>query len=224
VNRQPPSRTRLRFSTIAAVYGPALVVLGFTILVSASADVPVAVFLRDPADTLHAHPLTGLLSHVGVLVWWAAASVCLFCGAVLWRARADQRLRSFLAWSGVITAVLATDDLFLVHDALAPLYLGLDDKAFLFAYGAAVAWYLVRFRTIILDSEYTLLLLALLFFGSSILVDMVLQDRWASPWRIAVEDGLKLLGIVGWSGYLILAAARALAASSAAPRPTASIP
>jgi len=217
VNRQPASGTRLRFSTVAAVYGPALVVLGLTILVSASADVPVAVFLRDPAATLHAHPLTGLLSHLGVLVWWAAASVCLFCGAVLGRAQADQRLRSFLVWSGVITAVLATDDLFQIHEELAPRYLGLDDKAVLLAYGAAVVWYFVRFRAIILESEYALLLLALLFFGSSILVDMFLQDRWASPWRIGVEDGLKLLGIVGWSGYLILAAARALTASSAAP-------
>jgi hypothetical protein len=30
-----------------------------------------------------------------------------------------------------------------------------------------------------------------------------LSDRWTSDGRIFLEDGLKLLGIAGWSSYLI---------------------
>jgi len=209
-------RTRLRFSTVVAIYGSTLVVVALPIVVSTNSNVPVAMFLRDPTTTLRGHPLTGVQSHLGVLVWWAAAAVCLFCATVLRRAQGDRRLRSFLIWSGVITAVLAADDLFVVHEELAPRYLGLDEKAILVAYVTAVGWYLLRFRAIILGSEYTLLLAALLLFGSSIAVDKLVGDRWASPWRIIIEDGLKLLGIVSWSAYLVRASARALTASFAA--------
>jgi hypothetical protein len=218
VNRPPPpGRTGLRFSTVAAIYAPALVIIGLSLLLSATADVPIEVLVRDPTTTLRGHALTGLQSHLGVLVWWAAASICLFCGAILWRAATQPRLRSFLIWSGVITAVLAADDLFLFHEELAWQYLRLDERIILLAYGVVVAWYLLRFRMIILDSEYPLLLAAFLLLGSSIAMDQFVGDRWASSWRIVIEDGLKLLGIASWSGYLILASARALTPSSPAP-------
>jgi hypothetical protein len=215
VNALPAPPNRARFSTLAAVYGSALLLVAVPPLVSASADVPVGVLLRDPTTTLRGHPLTGLQSNIGVLIWWAGASVCLFCAVALRRAQGHGGLRSFLLWSGVITAVLAGDDLFLIHEELAPRYLQLDEKWVVATYGVAVAWYLVTFRSVILDSEYLLLLAALLFLGSSVLVDELVEHKWLSPWRIVVEDGLKLLGIVSWTAYLVSVSLRALATASA---------
>jgi hypothetical protein len=211
VNRLPPRRAGLSVSTLAVIYGLTLLVIALPPLVSASADVPVAVLVRDPATTLGGHPLTGLQSHIGVLIWWGGASVCLFTAVVLWRMEGYTQARSFLLWSGIVTAVLAGDDLFLFHEELAPRYLNLDERFVFAAYGLAIACYLVAFRSIILKSEYWLLLVALLLFASSIVVDEIVEHKWLSPWRIVVEDGLKLLGIVSWTAFLSGESARALA-------------
>jgi hypothetical protein len=55
-------------------------------------------------------------------------------------------------------------------------------------YGLFCAWYVIRFRRNIESTDYTLLLLAFVFLGASVVVD-VLQRRWEYPWRIFFEDG-----------------------------------
>ncbi|MGH7550626.1 MAG: hypothetical protein ACREK3_07710 [Gemmatimonadota bacterium] len=197
------------FRVLAAIYGPALLFLGLTALISQSAGVPLAFFSRDPAMTMGGHPLTGIQSNLGVLVWWGAAIVCVFSYVVLKFRRDDGDLAAFLLWSGLITMWLTLDDLFLFHDELAYRYLGLRDKPIYLGYGLVYLWYVVRFRRVILRSETALLLLTYLFLGSSMVVD-VLHTRWDSPWRIFFEDGFKLLGIVTWSGYLMRACFHAM--------------
>jgi hypothetical protein len=121
-------------------------------------------------------------------------------------------MRSFLGWSGLLTTVLLLDDLFLFHESLAPDYLGLRQRLVLLSYGIATAWYLARFRRIVLGPDVRVLLAALVFFTMSVFVD-ALQERWPSPWRILFEDGFKLLGIASWSAYLTRTGARAASAS-----------
>jgi len=64
---------------------------------------------------------------------------------------------------------------------------------------------------IIIRSGWIFLLLAFVFFGLSLVVDLFLQNRWHSPWRIFFEDGFKLLGIVSWSCYLIQSSLQTIA-------------
>lgn len=208
----PTNQIGVRFSVLAIIYGSTLIFLALTVLVSVYADVPLSFFSRDPTRTLHGHSLTGIQSNLGVLVWWAAASICVFGHVVLKRRQNNRRFSSFLLWSGVITFSLALDDLFLFHDDLGYRYLGLNEKPILVGYGLVCVWYVIRFRRSILSTEYILLFLAFVFFGSSLVVD-VLQYKWESPWRIFFEDGFKLLGIVTWSGYLIRTCFQAIAAS-----------
>ena len=111
-------------------------------------------------------------------------------------------MRLFLLWSGLLTSVLLLDDLFLFHESLAPRYLGVSEEAVVLGYGIATAWYLVRFRRILLDREIRVLFAALAFFTLAVAIDEF-QDAWPSPWRILFEDGFKLLGIVSWSAALI---------------------
>lgn len=197
-------RPRIGRGVLAAISLLPAALLVLTIVASRRANVPLAVFSRDPAATFAGHPLTGVQSHLGVLVWWAGASIALFAAALLRHARGDRASSAFLVWSGVISAVLTLDDLFQFHEDLAPRHLGLHDKIVVFAYGVAVLAYLVRFRRAILRSAYPLLLAGLVLFGGSNVVDLVLQGRWLSEWRIFVEDGFKLYGIVSWTAYLVV--------------------
>ncbi|MFN2565544.1 MAG: hypothetical protein ABR499_11130 [Gemmatimonadaceae bacterium] len=200
---QYPSRRGAGLALLAAIYVPTVLFLALTVLASTAAHIPLATFSRDPTATLGGNPLTGVQSNLGVLVWWAAAGICFFAGAVLRRSPGEQSLVGFLTWSGSITGVLTLDDLFQFHEDLAVRYLRLDDKLVVLAYGVAVVTYLVRYRRTIVRSDYPLLVAGLVLFAASNAVDVVLQDRWASEWRIFVEDGFKLFGIVSWSAYLI---------------------
>jgi len=202
VPTQSGRRRTLRFSALLIIYGPALFVLGVTVLAKLQARVPISFFSLDATSTLNGHPLTGAQSTLGVLVWCAAAGICFFSCVVLHARRGDKDVRSFLLWSGVIATVLALDDMFLVHEDLARRYLLLSEEVVFLAYGAVLDWYLIRFRRNILGSEYPLLLLAFVLLGSSMVVDF-LQASWPGSGRIFFEGGTKLLGIVTWSAYLI---------------------
>jgi hypothetical protein len=197
-------RRGLGRGVLAAVLLPPAVLLALTVVASRAGDIPLGLFSRDPTATLNANPLTGVQSQLGVLVWWAGASISFFAGAVLHRARRDRTLVEFLRWSASITAVLTLDDLFQFHEDLAERYFGLNDAVVVVVYGLAVLVYLVRFRRVILRSQYVLLVAGLTLFAGSNLVDALLQDRWMSEWRIFLEDGFKLFGIVNWSAFLIL--------------------
>jgi hypothetical protein len=217
------SQFKIRFPVLAMIYVPALMfMLAVAALASLHDGISVGVLLSDPASTLGTHPLLGVQSNLGVLVWCAAAAICLFSSAILRFTRTDKEVRSFLLWAGVITSVLLLDDFFLFHDDLALRYLPFDgdanyvDEFIIASYGLALALYLVRFRERILGSEYLLLLiLAFLFLGLSAILDFFtapvidsfvhrfFYEEWDRSWTLFFEDGFKFLGIVSWGGYWV---------------------
>ena len=215
MNTQLATNRRPSAWTFALVFAPALLLLALTVLVSIGADLPLALFSRDPMATMNGHPLTGVLSTLGILVWCGAVAICLFSAATLQGLEGCSSLIRFFAFSGAITLMLALDDLFMIHDDLGERYLRVGEKPVLLVYAALVGWYVISFRRVILRSDFTLLILAFLLFGFSVVVDLF-QGRWLSPWRIFVEDGFKFLGIMSWSGYLIRACFQAVAAAAAA--------
>ena len=199
-----PDNTPLKFHVpaFAIIYGLTLLVLAVTLWAHFQDNIPFSFFSRDPIVTLNGHPLTGIQSTLGVLVWCVAAGICFFSGLVLQRALGDRNLGSFLLCSGVISTVLALDDMFLFHEDLAFRYLGVSEKLVYLVYASLVFAWLIRFHKNILNTRYGLLFLAFVFFALSIAVDLLLA-KWSSDWRIFLEDGFKLLGIVTWSSYLM---------------------
>ncbi len=211
------SRARLNVSAIALTCGPTLLFLALTVCAKFYANISIGFFSRDPMATLQGHPLTGIQSTLGVLVWGGAAAICFFSCLALQRVKLQENLSFFLFWSGVISIVLALDDMFLIHEDLAYRYLSVNEKVVVLVYGCLVAWFAIKFRRNILATDYSLLLLAFVFFGSSVFIDM-LNSKWS--WSIFFEDGFKLLGIVTWSGYLIRTCLHALAPRLSGALPT----
>lgn len=188
------------FIIAAIIYLPVIALLALTVSVSTYTKQPTSFFFRDPTATLNGHPLTGMLSNIGVLLWCASAAVNLFTSSILWRLLKDKTLPFFLFCLGVITFVLMMDDLFIFHDDLAYGYFGLNENIIIIGYGVVVTLFIAKFREIILSTDYSLMLAAGVFFALSVGID-VFQDDFESTWRIFVEDGFKLLGIVSWTGY-----------------------
>lgn len=182
---------------LGKLYLPVLGFLGIIVLAAFETHIPLSNFTRDPAAVAGMQPFTGIVSNLGILAWCATATIC-FTGAFAIRKDTTKKsLTGFFLFSGIITAVLMIDDLFLFHETVFPDMLHIRQEFVYALYMILVGIYLVRFRKTILGTDFGLLLSAFFFFGLSILVDL-------SPFHEAflVEDSFKLLGIVTWATYL----------------------
>ena len=202
------SQLRTMRPTLALLYLPVAGLLGGATLMSLVTDTTLAEFTRDPAATTGAHPLLGVVSNIGVLCWCATAVACFLSAAVLHRQASRSRLRPFLFSAGLLTSVLLFDDLFMLHDWFVVYELQMDEKLLFAVYGLMLATFLVRFRDVILSSQYVLLELALGFFAISLAMDALAPETLRM--QHLYEDGAKLLGIVSWLGYFVGAALEAL--------------
>lgn len=159
---------------------------------------------RDPTAVAGVGPLTGGLSSIGVLLWAASAAIWLF-SAWLLRERGSPADARFALGTGLFTAYLVLDDLFLLHEELAPRHLGIDEDVFVGLLVVLASVYLILFRRRVFRRDALLLHFAFALFAGSLFLDAVLEPRYwpDGNWVYLVEDGLKWLGIACWAGYCV---------------------
>ncbi len=170
--------------------------------------IPMSELLRDPNATAYDAQnrvmfYRGTISSEGILLWWAAASVYAFA-AYLYRPRsgiaAFSPPRVFLGYMAVLTGLLALDDLFMIHEELLPVHLGIPEVSVYVLYGVLVVG-LAMFVLVLLNTDFLVLGLALGFFAFSMVTDMGLLHALVSlpdGAFLLVEDLTKMLGIVCW--------------------------
>ena len=181
---------------LLALYLPILVLLLLVAIAARSWHIGLSNFTRDMASIANVHPLVGVVSNVGILLWCATAAICLFSRRLL-RQKGLHAEARFLLWAGLMTIVLLVDDLFMIHEYIAPVHFHVNEKLVLASYALATGAYLLSHRRLILAANYQLLAAAMALFTASMLVDLADGLGW---WRLA-EDGCKILGIASWLGY-----------------------
>jgi hypothetical protein len=167
------------------------------------AGVPIQYLTRDPAAIMGAPFYVGLFSNIGVLLWCASAAICFFSFLALKENINDREFSSFCLFSGFVTTLLLLDDFFLLHDSFFPKYLNIPEKLVYAGYSVIILPYLLKFRIIILKTEFLPLLFAFSFFGLSGAIDL-LHHQFSSlqiGLQSLLEDGTKLLGVVSWCTY-----------------------
>lgn len=196
---------------ITVLYAPALALLAVVAAAARVTGIAPARFTMDPAALAGAHPFLGVVSNCGVLLWTAAAAISLFTALLLYGRRAQRECARFLLAAGLLTAWLMLDDLFMLHEWLFAAVLGIPQLIVFMAYAVLIGLFLVRFRVVVAHSDKLLLGLALAFFAASAAADQM-PGAWFSAWGwlYLLEDGCKLLGIVGWLGYFTSVAAAAM--------------
>jgi len=182
---------------LSMLYLPVLALLFVSVIVARALHIPVASLTRDMAALAHVHPLIGVVSNVGILLWCATAAICLFSRNLLRRQGRHVEAR-FLLWAGVLTIVLLLDDLFMIHEYIAPVHFHVNEKVILACHACGAAAYLLSQRRLILAENYQLLVAAMVLFAASVLVDISDGHGWLSN---LAEDGFKILGITSWLGY-----------------------
>ncbi len=159
--------------------------------------IPVGLLTRDVAEVAKLPPYAGLLSQIALLLWPVGVTACFLAASV----DEDRTRRAFFVTAGVLTVLLGLDDAFLLHERVLP-RMGVPELAVLGVYAALFLYLVVRFRAVILQTRYALLILACLGFGVSALLDMGVQV----PYKRMSEEGAKLVGIIGWAVYFFLEA------------------
>ena len=196
-----------RFRAPLLSLGSAALVLG-TVGALGTADPQYIPFLtRDMAAWAQVHPLTGLLSSLGVMLWVATGAICAFTASLLWTSSRDIAL--FLASSSLITFYLAADDMFMIHESWAPVYLGIGDTTVYAGLAAIMLGYVLRFARTLLSLDLVFFIAAISLLGSSVLCDEIFEMLGIEPdaWGYLAEDGLKWLGIAAWSGFYLSSSA-----------------
>jgi hypothetical protein len=191
---------RSMIPALIKLYMPVLVLLLGIGLLGIIGNVKIGMVTRDPIAIVGGHPFMGVLSNIGILFWCSSTAICFFCTAIIWKNEKKRSLVSFLFFSGLITSLLMIDDFFLFHDFVFPNYLHISEECIYIAYMITVSIFLILFRHTILQTDYIILCLSLVFFGLSILFDII--PVYISG-HLLLEDGFKFFGIVSWMLYFI---------------------
>lgn len=186
--------------------------------------VPAYQLIDDPAPYVGVEWYTGLISYWGVLLWGSSAAICAFTWALL-RHSYDaslQALSRFLLALAAANLWMTLDDLFMVHEQLARHlvdgYSRHAGEAFIFViYAGLSALCLWIFRATIMQTEYLLLLAAIVSLGVSVAIDIgfqlemdgnnvyreaVLSVSWGAPVNYIAEEILKINGAMLWFSYI----------------------
>ncbi len=160
---------------------------------------------RDPVTAGGLPTYAGLISGLGIVLWVTTAGICLFA---YWQARPAGYVPDgarYLLAIGLLTAVLGLDDLYQLHERVAPRVLRIPENVVLGSYGVALAGIFVGFRRTLLNEADVLLAAALATLGGSLVVDLLAPNR---GWYYLTEDGLKFVGIFLWATFHVRLAYR----------------
>ena len=166
-------------------------------------NIKLSLVVRDLAQTC-GYPIgVGMISNIGILLWGAAASICLF---TTFSGKINSDISKLLLLGGAFSGLLCVDDFFLLHDR----YIGPD---FLnLTYLAISILILVRFKKILKKIGLFNLVISILFLGLSIFFDGVIQQIFNQSYELTqlIEEWFKFLGIVCWLNFWCKASSYAL--------------
>jgi hypothetical protein len=186
-------------------YIPALAIL---LIVALQTNYDIRFLMSDPYVELGLPMLTGAISNILILVWTAAAAVCLFTAWL-----STGRERAFFAASGSLTTLLLVDDFFALHECVLDKQLGVPEKVTFGLLGLIFVVYVVVFLRELLHTNYLQMVLVVGMLGMAFMLDMVIPDevtiQVVGP-RLQYwpEETLEALAIVGWAAFYIQTCAR----------------
>lgn len=158
-------QSRRQWLALLLVYVPATIfLLGLTL----QRDIPLHDLVADTASIANVPTYIGLVSNLGIILWGAAITVCVFAMSLLSR---QSSWVSFFAGSAGLTLLLMLDDQFMIHDRVLPQN---DIAEFIYVgfYGLVCLAYTAAFWRFFKQTDYVLLLIAVALLGFSVAVDV----------------------------------------------------
>lgn len=168
------------------------------IIISTYKNIPLDTFTQDPTQKMNAPFYVGAFSNIGVMFWSAATVLCLFTAYLVRERFNNNGDFKFLLVSGLITLLLAFDDMFQLHEDVLPHYAHIPANAVILTYINIFIIYIILFWRKILSTEFIILLSAFFLLGLSTVIDLLPLPLEKDSF---LEDAIKLFGIVSWFIY-----------------------
>jgi hypothetical protein len=180
------------------------VVIALSLAIEANPAMKLAV--RDVAavarDGLPLPFYTGWISNAGFVGWFASAAALLVCAHVC-VLQGRRRAAAYTGGAGVFALLLGADDLFMLHDGA----VGTGEEAILLLWLLLGVTWAISFRHELRhDPNLPLVVLAAAMFGHSVIADLA-----TSGVLVVHEDATKLAGIIVWTTWAWVTAARTIA-------------
>lgn len=168
---------------------------------------PVWKLAKDAADVIGYPPYYGMLSSWSSMMWMASAAICLFTATITRKDASDRGMWGFLLFSGLLSLMIAIDDLYLLHDRILPQALHTSEGVFYLLYLFLMMGYLILFFRQIARSDYILFWIAFFFLAFSRgFYNLIPFLRGFNT----TNDMFKYVGIVFWLAFFIRTAAKQL--------------
>jgi hypothetical protein len=178
----------------------------------------------DLAATAEVSPFLGAVSTVGGMLWVSATAIALFSGRLLVRSQ-WVREGKFLIYFGLLSLLLAIDDIFQLHEKVLGQIPNLGQPLYLALYGGLALVFLYTQRGLIKGDHWLTFLAAIGFLAISaitdnlkdqslheILLGSVGAEKTFERFLYLLEDTAKLIGILLWLVYAVQKAAQFLRA------------
>jgi hypothetical protein len=148
---------------------------------------------------------SGAISQLGLLLWSAATTLCFFTYFSLKKTDGVRKESlNFMLSSGLLSGYLMLDDTYMLHEEFFPDYLKIiPEQMVIIILGISMLAYLFFNRNEILRGDYSLMLLAFMFFGISVTLDAIPTHLYGNIYFLEkiehlFEDGAKFSAIVTW--------------------------
>jgi hypothetical protein len=157
--------------------------------------------LRDPAQQMEVSGFLGFLSNLGIWLWVSAAAIGFFAMRTGYFAEKTKH-RELLGLTVILSLMLASDDLFMIHDFY------IRQRYCFLTYALFTAFMVFRHHKLIIKIEPVAFILMVLFFGLSIFIDII-QLLLPMPYEYTqvLEEGFKFTGMASWLYFIFRLAA-----------------
>ena len=138
----------------------------------------------------------GILQRIGIILWGGTVLITLFTYYNLEPSENLLEIRKFLLSSGIFFGYFLIDELLLIHNFIFPIVLNIHQLLVLILYAVTTLIFLLRFRNILNDKYSGVFLIAILFLGLSMIIDILSYLKVIQfEIRYFLDDGAKFLGI-----------------------------
>ena len=159
------------------------------------AELPSSLLFYPPATP--PTPIAGLLTHSFQLLCCLPPIVCLFSYALLCQEASFNNSRQFLLFSGIITGLIAINEIFRIHIIL--LYFNIPKFLTISVYALAILIYGLAFWRRIGQTYYQILIIALALLTFAITIDLLQINNQGFA---SLSEGIpKLLSAVNLASY-----------------------
>jgi|GEM_PF-656483 len=135
----------------------------------------------------------GAISNIGIFLWIATATVCLFTAFIAKQQQWQSEIVYFYLYGGFLFLFLGLDDAFLFHESLFPQLTGLPEIVLFFIYLCLIAGFVLLFWRLILKTQYLVIVAALMFLVVGGTIDTV-HDIFSDIYHGQLSDGEIIYG------------------------------